>query len=114
MYPLIGALRRKCRIKMKDRKVDVVKDSVNAVLTVPPCTPGQLPICPLLAFEEITKGDFKIYVRDTTAFQPHPLPLVASQVKFEDQVRPFSGPLVTPHMSFPRQNVNPVCVLEVG
>lgn len=80
---------------MKDRMVDVLSASVNSGLRVPPPLPSELPVCPLLAFEEITKGDFGVYVRDTTAFQPHPLPLIASKLKLKDFVRPFSGPLVS-------------------
>ena len=91
----MGSLKKKARIRMKDRMVDVLSASVNSGLKVPPPLPAELPVCPLLAFEEITKGDFGVYVRDTTAFQPHPLPLIASKLELKDFIRPFSGPLVS-------------------
>ena len=79
---------------MKDRKVGMLATSVNSSLKPPVVEDGKLPMCPLLAFADITRGDFQIYVRDTTAVQPHPLLLVASQLDVRECTRSFSGPLV--------------------
>ena len=79
---------------MKDRKVGMLNTSVNSSLKPPVVEDDALPMCPLLAFADITRGDFQIYVRDTTAVQPHPLPLIARQLEVQECVRPFKGPLV--------------------
>lgn len=48
--------------------------------------------CPLIMFEEITRGDSRLYVRQCTATKPHFLPLVASHINIvPDEDFPIQG-----------------------
>ena len=106
---MVGRLKKKGRIQMKDRVVDVLGASINSSLKVPSVADDALPVCPLLAFEEITKGDFGVYVRDTTALQPHPLPLIASHLKVIGYIRPWEGPLVLSRFAEHSQSPRMLC-----
>eukprot|EP00210_Caulerpa_lentillifera_P003156 g3015.t1 len=84
LYPMLGVLSKKNRIRMKSRSVDLLGSSVNSVLKPEPYDPDDPPLCPLFVFDEITRGEFKVYVRDTTVLNPHPIPLVASDLEIKD------------------------------
>ena len=55
--------------------------SVNNSLTAPepPRRGGSLHLCPLVAFEEVTRSEGRLVVRQCSAVSAHPLPLVAAQ-----------------------------------
>lgn len=84
LYPMLGVLSKKNRIRMKTRSVDLLGSSVNSVLKPEPYHEGEPPNCPLFVFDEITRGESKVYVRDTTVLNPHPIPLVASELEIKE------------------------------
>ena len=73
----------------KDDKVRVHASSVNSNLRPPPPPPlskesgsGGKPLhpCPLVVFDELTRSESSLYVRQTTAVGAHPLLFVAERV----------------------------------
>ena len=57
------------------------------------------PVCPLVAFDELTRGGSRLYVRQCTALHPHPLPLIAGSLEIlregnntEDELDGEEGP----------------------
>ena len=64
--------------------------SINNQLTVPDPPPGSSGECPIILFEEITRGEAQLYVRQCTLASAHALLLVAahlgiSQAEREEQ-----------------------------
>ncbi|KAL3133848.1 hypothetical protein ABBQ32_008317 [Trebouxia sp. C0010 RCD-2024] len=91
LYPLVGRLlptkghqggpRPKATIvTAKDEKVRIHPSSINNQLTVPDPPQGSSGECPIILFEEITRGEAQLYVRQCTLASAHALLLVAAHL----------------------------------
>jgi hypothetical protein len=60
--------------------VAVHPSSINSGIEFREPPAGQLRACPLVIYDEITRGDTRLYVHQCTAVNPHFLPLVTSHL----------------------------------
>eukprot|EP00803_Ostreobium_quekettii_P011048 evm.model.scf_1675.3 EVM.evm.TU.scf_1675.3 scf_1675:21405-33493(+) len=65
----------------KGEKAFIHPASVNTKLSAPMPVAGESAICPLVAYDELTRGESRLYIRSCTALQPHPLPLIAGTLE---------------------------------
>ncbi|KAK9814740.1 hypothetical protein WJX72_010718 [[Myrmecia] bisecta] len=125
--PAFGAQRKKGTILTgKGEKITIHPASVNSALEVPPPPPGAPRLCPVMIFEEITRGDARMYVQAATAVNPHALILVAAHMRLaqdednDNQPAPEGGEpdeaiLVLDewlHLRVPLLGVGPMAVLR--
>ena len=61
-------------------QVRIHPSSINSQLTVPEPAPGSSGECPIVLFEEITRGEAQLYVRQCTLAEAHALLLVAAHL----------------------------------
>lgn len=61
-------------------QVRIHPSSINNQLTVPDPAPGSSGQCPIILFEEITRGEAQLYVRQCTLAGAHALLLVAAHL----------------------------------
>ena len=59
--------------------------SINSQLAVPDAAPGTSGDCPVILFEEITRGEAQLYVRQSTLASPHALLLVAAHLELSEE-----------------------------
>ena len=59
--------------------------SINSQLSVPEPPPGVAGDCPIILFEEITRGEAQLYVRQCTLASPHALLLVAAHLALSQE-----------------------------
>ncbi|CAL5229490.1 g12825 [Coccomyxa viridis] len=91
-YPLIGRLDtgkekekgkpRKASniVTAKEERVKIHISSVNCGLDMPPSS-GLLRPCPIVIFDEVTRNESQLTVRQSTAVNPHVVPLVAASIQ---------------------------------
>ncbi|KAL0045428.1 hypothetical protein WJX82_006305 [Trebouxia sp. C0006] len=95
-YPLVGRLlpvkgnqggpRSKATIiTAKDEKVRIHPSSINSQLSVPDSSSADSQHCPIILFEEITRGEAQLYVRQCTLASPHALLLVAAHLALSQE-----------------------------
>jgi len=65
--------------------VRIHPSSINSQLTVPDSAPGAAGDCPIILFEEITRGEAQLYVRQCTLASPHALLLVAAHLSLSQE-----------------------------
>ncbi|BDA50474.1 3'-5' RNA helicase YTHDC2 [Coccomyxa sp. Obi] len=97
-YPLVGRLlskklgkgqppRKSAHIlTAKEDKVKIHQSSVNCQLDAPQVPKGDPRPCPIMIFEEVTRTESVLAVRQCTAVNPHVLPLVAAELRLAQQL----------------------------
>eukprot|EP00873_Tetraselmis_striata_P025125 jgi/Tetstr1/445389/TSEL_033175.t1 len=92
LYPSIGRLQeskpgaknqRPAIITRKDEKIVIHPSSVNSAIELPPPPEGMPVPCPLIAHDEVMRGDAYTYVRQSTVVLPQAMPLVAGHLWVE-------------------------------
>ncbi|KAA6424000.1 MAG: putative ATP-dependent RNA helicase DHX36-like [Trebouxia sp. A1-2] len=110
-YPLVGRLlpvkgnqggpRSKATIiTAKDEKVRIHPSSINSQLSVPDSSSADYQDCPIILFEEITRGEAQLYVRQCTLAKPHALLLVAAHLALSQEDTQHDDPTEGQHVRY--------------
>ena len=59
--------------------------SINSSLKVPDTAPGAAEDCPVILFEELTRGESQLYMRQCTLASSHALSLVAAHFSLSQE-----------------------------
>eukprot|EP00803_Ostreobium_quekettii_P007541 evm.model.scf_724.1 EVM.evm.TU.scf_724.1 scf_724:6940-20404(-) len=84
LYPRVGCSHHGkpgAILTRKGEKAFIHQASVNVKLSAPKPTRGKPPLCPLVAFDELVRGESRLYIRACTALHPQPLPLIAGSLE---------------------------------
>ena len=66
-------------------QVRIHPSSINSQLSVPDSSSADSQDCPIILFEEITRGEAQLYVRQCTLASPHALLLVAAHLALSQE-----------------------------
>ncbi len=90
-------------------QVRIHPSSINSQLSVPDSSSAASQHCPIILFEEITRGEAQLYVRQCTLASPHALLLVAAHLALSQEDTQHNDQTGLPYMQLPNQCVLAVC-----
>jgi len=82
-------------------QVRIHPSSINSQLSVPDSSSADSQDCPIILFEEITRGEAQLYVRQCTLASPHALLLVAAHLALSQEDTQHDDPTGLPFMQLP-------------
>lgn len=82
-------------------QVRIHPSSINSQLSVPDSSSADYQDCPIILFEEITRGEAQLYVRQCTLAKPHALLLVAAHLALSQEDTQHDDPTGLPVMQLP-------------
>ncbi len=100
-------------IGMACMQVRIHPSSINSQLSVPDSSSADSQDCPIILFEEITRGEAQLYVRQCTLASPHALLLVAAHLALSQEHTQHDDPTGLPFMQLPEHCVLAVCLQPI-
>jgi len=91
-------------------QVRIHPSSINSQLSVPDSSSADSQQCPIILFEEITRGEAQLYVRQCTLASPHALLLVAAHLALSQEDTQHDDSTGLPFMQLSNYCVLAVCL----